>query len=408
MKLKNYLILIVITAITSKSVRSEDTTRCENLRNTLYFSVSNPNREVFFNLLCEYHRNKCNAKAELSEDTISYRKYKQLNKYCFLLELSKSDTSYDALSRDLQRSLELYRALEAEILETLNNRGDHYDLYEFAKVFIKRVKSILKRFNAIAISKKPFDAAAEIEKMVDLYYNSVLSYSIKTKVKQILEKQRLESRALKRFSSLIIYVTGYGPFKEIKVNPSEILANYFSSRKTELELLHPNGSIVVKYVSILKVSVSYVDRQMKKIHSMIQQDLQASKDSMILLIHIGYEPNREEALIYLENVARNEVDDDLDHQGIIDKREPSRINTKLNIRNILNKVTPFRNSFYNSFNAGTFLCNYISFRSISKYKHNDRVFTQFLHIPRRSILGTKEAFRYMLAYFDGIFKVYIK
>ncbi len=156
-----------------------------------------------------------------------------------------------------------------------------------------------------------------------------------------------------------ILVTYFGAFKHFQENPAELVAK-------KLKLVFSNKT----NVAFKKLEVTY-----ESINRFLESDL----NQFDHIIELGVATKSEK--VKLELVGRNFVNghDNKGHFnfGSIDKKLDSTVETIFPNSLIECTINQFPNSVISSYNAGSYLCNYIYFRSLSKFT-NKRIL--FVHL----------------------------
>jgi pyroglutamyl-peptidase len=156
-----------------------------------------------------------------------------------------------------------------------------------------------------------------------------------------------------------ILVTYFGPFKNFVTNPSQLVAR-------ELETKFQNNSII---------DFKYLDVSFQAIDSFIIQEL----NDYSHIFHLGVASKSSK--MRLELVANNLIDGiDINNQikkEIIDCNSQEKIATNF----LKSQLDYFKNiypeSILTSENTGNYLCNYLYYKSLSKFKEKKIL---FIHI----------------------------
>ena len=159
-----------------------------------------------------------------------------------------------------------------------------------------------------------------------------------------------------------ILVTGFKPFLDQKINPSEKLALALEQRFSEVEA-------VVLPVEF-KQSFYILDRE---IHN-IQPDI---------VIMLGLAADRKK--ISFEKIALNWVQTKnpdeakvIPETGAIEKSEPLALMSQFPVDDVVDYLKTKNHPVEISFSAGTYVCNDLYFRTISEFKKLKAV---FVHVP---------------------------
>ena len=171
----------------------------------------------------------------------------------------------------------------------------------------------------------------------------------------------------KNTSKPVILITGFGPFDDYDINPSQLVVEYLNGLELE------NARIIGQ---ILPVDFSDSVLNLKK----TIDDLEP-----IVLISLGLDGTANS--IEIENIGLNikRVKGGIIDRYVyrkIDTKGPwirlSTLPTKLIVNELKNNNIPVRHSFF----AGTYVCNSVMYEAISYMKNNyPEVPTGFIHIP---------------------------
>ena len=207
----------------------------------------------------------------------------------------------------------------------------------------------------------------------------------------------LKDNQPKKYEKILIYLTGYGPFHDIKINPSQLLAEMIYDRKDLISSMFTNISIDL--LKIMEVDCSYVDENVKTLYESIEKNQDSS--TMKLIIHFGVNVNIEAPKFNLETRGINYIKDGLSRNGKINSSMDinAAINTKIDTKYITHK---FGTNFEVSNNAGSFLCNYIYFNTLFEFLSKEHFYTQFIHIPELKFISTDEGLSLFIEYLYGI------
>ena len=181
------------------------------------------------------------------------------------------------------------------------------------------------------------------------------------------------------YDKLNIYLTGYGPFMTIKENPAEKVSSYIFQNYSKLNTQTTN----ILYNQIFEVKTDYVDNNISKLFDIIKkyENNEEDKDKNILhiIISIGVAENRK--VNTLEIRGKNYIYDRIVDK-IIDENKPEYYYSKTPIKYIIKGIQNFNNSECKYSNdAGTYLCNYMYFTTLSKCFDEKNMCSFFLHIP---------------------------
>jgi len=182
-----------------------------------------------------------------------------------------------------------------------------------------------------------------------------------------------------------LYLTGYGPFGDIKENPSQLLVDYLEDLNKKGEFPTFGDKIELIFTHILDVNVESVQNHLKEINDIVSSE----PDNSHLIIHFGVDAGID--CIDLENVARNYICDYKGLNGKIiesDKEEDQLIFSKFDLESIRKILSDDKIKV--SQNAGTYLCNYVYYLdSYELSRPNENVHCLFIHVPELHHLNTK-------------------
>ena len=155
----------------------------------------------------------------------------------------------------------------------------------------------------------------------------------------------------------IIYITGFGPFGEILINPSEGIANYIEkTHNYKTNIIDVNKLAVDNYFSTIK-----------------------KQDRAILFLHFGVHP-------FISNIHVEKYSYNVYQMGeVIDSRYDlgSKVETDYDL-------SPLETEFMITNTIGDFICNYIYYKSLLLTKSfNDGSTSLFFHIPNKNISELK-------------------
>ena len=178
-----------------------------------------------------------------------------------------------------------------------------------------------------------------------------------------------------KFEKINIYITGYGPFLSVKKNPAEIVSNYLFENKEKLN----TKFTTILYKQIFEVKTEYVDQNIDKLFNFIEKN-NTDKKVLHIVVSFGVAENR--LVNTIETLAKNYIYDLMKDQKI-DREKPDRFYSKnpakkisKGIRNLKEVECKFSND------AGTYLCNYMYYTTLTKCLNDDNVCSFFIHVPK--------------------------
>ena len=181
---------------------------------------------------------------------------------------------------------------------------------------------------------------------------------------------------LNKFKKINIYLTGYGPFLNVKINSLQLIVEDLYKKKLELE----TEKTKILYYQIFEVKPESVDENKKKIFDLIKSE-NNSKDTLHIIISYGVAENRKE--ISIETLSENYIYDREKFDNVINKNNPKYFYSKAAVKTLVKGINK-NEDFYCKYScdAGTYLCNYIYYTTIDNYKNDDNVMSLFVHIPK--------------------------
>ena len=179
------------------------------------------------------------------------------------------------------------------------------------------------------------------------------------------------------YDKINIYLTGYGPFLTISENPAEKISSYIFNNNIKLN----TEKTKIIYNQIFEVKTEYVDNNISKLFDMIKkyENNDDNKNMLHIIISLGVAENR--LVNTLEIKGQNHIYD-LIVDKKIDENKPDFYFSKNPIKYIIKGIQNFKNSeckFSND--AGTYLCNYMYFTTLSKCFDEKNICSFFLHVP---------------------------
>ena len=179
-----------------------------------------------------------------------------------------------------------------------------------------------------------------------------------------------------QFEKINIYLTGYTKFQTIKENPAEKVANFLFENKDKLTT--KNTSIL--YNQIFEVNTDDVDKNIDKLFNFVEKNRIEKEKTLHIIVSFGVAQNR--LVNTIETLGQNYIYD-LIKDKKIEEEKPDKIYSKNPVKNIVKGIQKLNNikcKFSN--NAGTYLCNYIYYISLTKYLNDDNVCSFFIHVPK--------------------------
>ena len=206
----------------------------------------------------------------------------------------------------------------------------------------------------------------------------------------------------RQYDKLSIIVTGYVPFGFIKINPSDPLVKMIFNNKQEISNMF-DGKITIDDFKVMKVSCQYVDDNITKIWSSLENV--KNDREMKLVLSFGVDESIKRQIFNLETRGINSINDGISIKGPItsDLNLYSWINNKFDMQDIKNRLKTEQLSD----DAGDYLCNYIYFKSLYHYIVKEHYYCQFIHIPNLDVLSTEDGFLKVLKYLRVLNDIYL-
>lgn len=204
----------------------------------------------------------------------------------------------------------------------------------------------------------------------------------------------------KKFKKIRLFLTGYLGFCGISDNPTETLVKEIIKNKSEYE----SDSLEIVNHQIFEVSTKYVDKNIPDFYSKIKNE----KDSktLHLIVHFGLYAGITKPQI--ETTAQNFIRDEFQRQPICKEQGNcllSKLPTQVLVQNMnCTKNCPNCNV---SNDAGTYLCNYMFYKSLKNSQQKDNVVSTFIHIPQFTNCSLEEDLKFFGVFLDNVKKVYL-
>jgi pyroglutamyl-peptidase len=156
-----------------------------------------------------------------------------------------------------------------------------------------------------------------------------------------------------------ILVTYFGPFKNFQTNPSQLVA-------WELETKFQNNSII---------DFKYLDVSFQAIDSFINQEL--NDYSHIFHLGVASKSSKMRLELFANNYAEGTDICNETKKEIIDCNTQAKISSNFSKSQLDYFMNCYPESILISENTGNYLCNYIYYKSLSKFKEKQIL---FIHI----------------------------
>ena len=177
-----------------------------------------------------------------------------------------------------------------------------------------------------------------------------------------------------KFEKINLYLTGYGPFQTIKENPAEKVSTFLFDNKDKLN----TKFTAILYNQIFEVTTENVDNNISKIFNFIEKN-NTDKKTLHIIVSFGVAQNR--LVNTIETLGQNYIYDLIKDQKI-DENKPDKFYSKAPVKSIIKGIQKFEEvecKFSND--AGTYLCNYIYYHTLTKYLNDENVCSFFIHVP---------------------------
>lgn len=210
-------------------------------------------------------------------------------------------------------------------------------------------------------------------------------------------------------SSLIVYITGFGPFANVQVNPSADVAKSVHAEISK-KMQSPQSRVIACHYSELEVSIAAVELYFDKLQKEIDVAFAQGPRTRVLLYHFGVKSREQEGVMRVEVRGYNELFSSApDVRGVRFNHDPidvkmdttffheswlgvagsensaalERIVDTLNGLVELSSETNERQKprWVVSRDAGRYLCNYTLFRALELQRaYENRVVGLFVHV----------------------------
>ena len=182
-------------------------------------------------------------------------------------------------------------------------------------------------------------------------------------------------------TNLEIIVTGFDPFGEFSVNPSEVVA---ASMPSTVDLIKLVDEVEGSHAALSAFTLSTCCTESWQ---SLEAELKARADRTIVLVMLGLAEPRSD--IEMERVALNLRDyrfaDNKGHQPPVEKiveEAENALFSLIDLKSLQERITQKGCPISVSNHAGTYVCNEIYFRSLLYQKENPHLSkTLFVHLP---------------------------
>ena len=215
-----------------------------------------------------------------------------------------------------------------------------------------------------------------------------------------MENQNLQIE-YNKFNEINIYLTGYSVFKGLKENPAEIISKYIFENKDQINTKYTT----ILYNQIFEVNTEYVDKNIDKLFSFINEK-NNDKNTLHIIISFGVAQNRKVNTI--ETRAQNYIYDLIKNEKI-DKFYFDNFFSKNPVKNIVKGIQFLKEAeckFSND--AGTYLCNYIFYKTLTHYLKNENICSFFIHVPLFENYSLEKQCKFLKNFIIVLEDLYIK
>eukprot|EP00545_Synedropsis_sp_CCMP1620_P007707 CAMPEP_0119008538 /NCGR_PEP_ID=MMETSP1176-20130426/3769_1 /TAXON_ID=265551 /ORGANISM="Synedropsis recta cf, Strain CCMP1620" /LENGTH=218 /DNA_ID=CAMNT_0006960889 /DNA_START=27 /DNA_END=683 /DNA_ORIENTATION=- len=194
-------------------------------------------------------------------------------------------------------------------------------------------------------------------------------------------------------------VTGFGPFRNSKDNPTTVISN-----KLKDYVKDSNLDLLLTTTLVIETSAEAARHETDQ----LKQHIHSQEGRTTVLLHLGV--NFTATHFQLEQCAYNEahfrIPDEKGYQPrnkkVIDGCDPI-LTTRLDVEKLQKDIG--LDSVVVSTDPGRFVCNYTYFCSLSKLQqHDNNVYSLFLHVPPFSKVPEEEQLQIVTLVMEGICK----
>lgn len=217
----------------------------------------------------------------------------------------------------------------------------------------------------------------------------------------------MESNKNSKYDMIYLYLTGFGVFDDEEENPTEQLINEVNINKgNEFNTKHT----CIKYAEVYEVNSKYVNEKFSLLQNEIYQRLQETNNSEmsnnnnnVLHVILNYGLSASSKKMKIETNAVNclnefpyKVFNNKNHYLTIDEAYDAKhkITSKINIPMLVQIIREIKGNdklnVVQSFDAGTYLCNYLMYKSIKFSYMHDNVLATFVHIPLKRVFSLEQ------------------
>ena len=231
----------------------------------------------------------------------------------------------------------------------------------------------------------------------------------------------MESKKCLKYDMIYLYLTGFGVFGGEDENPTELLINEVTNNKGKL---FNTKYTCIKYAEVYEVNSKYVNEKFTLLQNEIEQSMQKNNDkhNNILYVIINYGLNAIANEMQIETNAvncineypyKNTFNGNNKHIITIDASYDikHKISSKINIPMLVQILQDINENdkvkVIQSFDAGTYLCNYLMYKSINFSYMNDNVLATFVHVPLRDVISIEDNITLLKKLIEAFERMYI-
>jgi pyroglutamyl-peptidase len=226
-------------------------------------------------------------------------------------------------------------------------------------------------------------------------------------------------------------VTGFGPFMDVKNNPTTVLAtklvNYLRERETQQENNSSRSLASSTRTLVIETSFEAAKKQVDILYDQLVKDMESTDGSsddehVVVLLHLGVHCGARHFL--LETCAYNEADARIpDEQGYQPRNLPivegsavgTPLRTLVDVHSLVDQLnnthSDKKSTAVASTDPGRFVCNYTYCYSLGKFEcsslaerspQTPSVRCLFLHVPPFSIVPEQEQLLFVANLMDAL------
>eukprot|EP00547_Thalassionema_nitzschioides_P016715 CAMPEP_0194251018 /NCGR_PEP_ID=MMETSP0158-20130606/24418_1 /TAXON_ID=33649 /ORGANISM="Thalassionema nitzschioides, Strain L26-B" /LENGTH=251 /DNA_ID=CAMNT_0038988013 /DNA_START=1 /DNA_END=756 /DNA_ORIENTATION=+ len=197
-------------------------------------------------------------------------------------------------------------------------------------------------------------------------------------------------------NQICFVVTGFGPFRGMKDNPTTTIANMLAQyiMEQQHDADWATGYLIIEKTLVMETSAEAAQQETD---SLVRDLLsKTTKSKKIVLLHLGVDYQAEN-VVALEQCAYNEANFRIpDEKGFQPRNAPvlggcddEILRTRIDLETVCRVVNNIddgdsqnnNNSVVISTDPGRFVCNYTYFCSLQKFQEYEDVFPLFMHVP---------------------------